>query len=83
MLGYLVSDENGTQTVGRKYWAGKTQTVISDLPSEARLNPSLWGQFEVVKAGSSLKLSVARSIDPMDLSQPAGAGDDVETLLEP
>ena len=33
-------DANGTQTVARKYWSGKTQTVICDLPS-ARWIPNL------------------------------------------
>jgi hypothetical protein len=79
-FGYLESDENGTQTVARTYWSGKTQTVISDLPSEARLNPSLWGQFQVVKAEGKLNLTVMGSMDPMggtDNSQ-EGEVDDAE-----
>jgi len=44
-VGILQRDKSGLVTVGRLYWAGKTQTVICDIPSEARLSPSLWGEF--------------------------------------
>jgi len=82
-FGYLESDENGTQTIGRKYWSGKTQTVICDLPSEARLNPSLWGRLEVVKEEGKLKLALAKkSLEPEDLTRPASGGVD-DLRLEP
>jgi hypothetical protein len=82
-FGFLESDENGTQTIGRKYWSGKTQTVICDLPSEARLNPSLWGRFEVVKEDAKLKLITAKkTLDPDDLIKPGGGAND-ELKLEP
>ena len=82
-FGYLESDDNGTQTVARKYWSAKAQTVISDLPSEARLHPSLWGSFEVVRADEKLKLHVARTMDPLDLTRPARKdGEDPEAELE-
>ena len=41
----LRSDQNGVVTAERLYWSGKSQTVISDLPSEARLVPALWGDL--------------------------------------
>jgi hypothetical protein len=43
-IGVLRSDQNGVVTAERLYWSGKSQTVISDLPSEARLVPALWGE---------------------------------------
>jgi len=46
-VGILQSDQNGVRTVNRLYWSGKSQTIISDLPSEARLIPALWGEFYV------------------------------------
>ncbi|MFM7290132.1 MAG: hypothetical protein ACKO6B_02735 [Planctomycetia bacterium] len=44
-IGVLRSDQNGVVTAERLYWSGKSQTVISDLPSEARLVPTLWGDL--------------------------------------
>jgi len=44
-IGILQSDQNGIRTVNRLYWSGKSQTVVADLPSEARLTPALWGEF--------------------------------------
>jgi hypothetical protein len=80
-LGYLQSDDSGLQTVGRKYWSGKGQTVISDLPSEARLNPSLWGRFRAVKQDKELRITVARGVDEMGLNKEAGDVD-VDAFLE-
>ena len=44
-IGVLRSDPNGVVTAERLYWSGKSQTVISDLPSEARLTPAVWGEM--------------------------------------
>ncbi len=73
-LGYLQSDENGTQTVGRVYWSGKAQTVISDLPSEARLNPSLWGRFDVINSDAKLKMIVSKKNMDLEEMMKSGAG---------
>jgi sugar lactone lactonase YvrE len=82
-LGYLQSDEAGTQTIGRRYWSAVTQTVISDLPSEARLNPSLWGSLEVVREGGKLKVTGMKGADGADTTTaPAGGGAvDIESIL--
>ena len=50
-VGILQSDQNGVRTAGRLYRSDKSQTVISDLPSEARLTPALWGEFYVTEPG--------------------------------
>ncbi|WP_439631054.1 hypothetical protein [Gemmata sp.] len=44
-LGFLTADPNGVATVGRYYWANRSLVVLSDLPSEARVHPNLWGEF--------------------------------------
>ena len=44
-VGALQSDPNGIRTVARYYWANKMNVVMGDLPSEARVIPSLWGEF--------------------------------------
>ncbi len=44
-IGALESDPEGVSTVARHYWANKTNVVMSDLPSEAKVIPSLWGEF--------------------------------------
>lgn len=54
-IGVLQSDQNGVQTINRLYWSGKTQRVVSDLPSEARINPALWGEFYFVEPDKGMK----------------------------
>lgn len=44
-VGVLVSDPDGISTVTRMYWANRSVVVMSDLPSEARVIPSLWGEL--------------------------------------
>jgi len=36
---------NGLQTVQRVYWNNKATQITSDVPSEAELTPSLWGEW--------------------------------------
>ena len=40
-LGVLRGD--GTTTLSRTYWSNKATAIVSDVPSEAQLTPSLWG----------------------------------------
>jgi sugar lactone lactonase YvrE len=54
-LGILQSDPNGTGTTSRRYWAGKSQTVVCDIPSESRLIPALWGEFYVSEPDKGVK----------------------------
>jgi hypothetical protein len=44
-VGVLVSDAAGQSTLVRYYWANKSNVVMSDLPSEARVLPGAWGEF--------------------------------------
>ncbi len=86
-FGYLESDAHGTRTMARTYWSAKTQTVISDLPSEARLNPSLWGTFKVIKSTKDMRLLSIRSLESMDLDrmldeEPTADEDDIDDMLE-
>jgi hypothetical protein len=41
--GYLESDAAGTQVLARHYWSNKATSTLADAPSEARLQPDLWG----------------------------------------
>jgi hypothetical protein len=54
-VGVLQADQNGVSTVGRLYWAGKSQTVICDIPSEARLLPSLWGELLCIEPPKEMR----------------------------
>jgi photosystem II stability/assembly factor-like uncharacterized protein/sugar lactone lactonase YvrE len=42
-VGLVVSDATGTRTVDRQYWSNTYTNIVSDIPSEARLQPNLWG----------------------------------------
>lgn len=41
--GLVVSNEAGSAVTRRVYWANSNTIIISDLPSEARLEPQYWG----------------------------------------
>lgn len=43
-IGVLRGD--GAQTLARLYWSNKATGIVSDVPSEAELQPSLWGVWE-------------------------------------
>jgi hypothetical protein len=46
-VGVLFADSGGTTTVSRKYWSNKATGLVNDVPGEAMLTPSLWGEFEL------------------------------------
>jgi hypothetical protein len=37
---------SGSETTARVYWNNKATGIVSDVPEEATLNPSLWGALE-------------------------------------
>jgi len=43
-IGILRGD--GKQTTQRVYWMNKATAIVSDVPTEAELTPSLWGTWE-------------------------------------
>jgi hypothetical protein len=43
-IGILRGD--GLQTLARTYWSNKATSIVSDVPSEAKLEPGLWGIWE-------------------------------------
>ncbi|MEI6518664.1 MAG: hypothetical protein WCO98_01255 [bacterium] len=63
-IGILESDANGVSTINRLYWSGKSQTVICDIPSEAKLTPSLWGELYFQDPDKSMKFSTDQPEDP-------------------
>lgn len=44
-VGRVLSDQSGTRAASRIYWSNKNTNIMSDLPSEAALQPNLWGLF--------------------------------------
>lgn len=56
--GFLTTDDAGNAVLQRVYWANKATAVVADAPSEAQLNPHLWGhvRFFGVKASASDRL---------------------------
>mgnify|MGYP000530728040 CR=1 FL=1 len=44
-VGRVLSDQTGTRSVDRVYWCNQNTKITSDVPSEARLQPNLWGTF--------------------------------------
>ena len=54
-IGLLQSDPNGVRTMGRLYWSGKTATVVADIPSEAKIVPSTWGEFVTMEPEGDMR----------------------------
>ena len=44
LLGVIYSDPSGTNRAARLYWLDKQTDLVSDVPSEARLDPAHWGK---------------------------------------
>lgn len=44
-VGRVWSDQTGTTRVNRTYWSNPNTKIVKDLPSEARLQPNLWGEL--------------------------------------
>lgn len=42
-FGVILSNESGTQNVARLYWSNQDTNLVSDIPSEAILQPNRWG----------------------------------------
>ena len=62
-LGVLESDQNGVLTVNRLYWSGKRQTCVTDIPTEARLMPALWGTFYLTEPDTTMHFGPG-DVDP-------------------
>ena len=48
-VGRVMGDQTGTAATSRVYWSNKNTAILSDLPSEAALQPNLWGLFRFRK----------------------------------
>lgn len=44
-VGRVVSDADGKRALRREYWSNKNTAIMSDLPTEAGIDPDLWGTF--------------------------------------
>jgi hypothetical protein len=63
-IGVLEADQNGVTTSTRYYWSGKAQTMVCDLAGEARLAPSLWGEFFCTEPDKSMKFGPGDEVEP-------------------
>lgn len=48
-FGVVWSDPTGRLNAARCYWANEAAGIVSDLPSETRLNPAMWGEIEIAE----------------------------------
>lgn len=44
-VGLILADPSGTRSVARHYYFDRGSQVVSDLPSEVRVNPAKWGEI--------------------------------------
>lgn len=47
-LGVILSNVEGNANVARVYWNNKNTNLIKDIPFEAKLEPSAWGEIKLV-----------------------------------
>jgi hypothetical protein len=45
-VGLILADPEGTRAVARHYYFDRGSQVVSDLPSEVRVDPSQWGEIQ-------------------------------------
>jgi hypothetical protein len=45
-VGLILADPEGTRAVARHYYFDRGSQVVSDLPSEVRVDPSQWGEIK-------------------------------------
>ena len=43
-FGRIVGDSTGTVSVERSYWSNKATSLMSDRPTQAGVEPRLWGK---------------------------------------
>lgn len=60
-IGVLIGD--GSQVRARLYWNNRSATMVSDIPTEARLTPGRWGKLEFEKKTTGVKVP-EKLLDP-------------------
>ena len=48
-FGVIWSGPMGQRNAARCYWSNKAAGIVSDLPSEIRINPNMWGEIEIAQ----------------------------------
>jgi hypothetical protein len=71
----IMTTRDGFNTSGRWYWANTSATGVSDEPTEARLEPALWGYLLFEEDGSG---PASPSLTPARTE----VDEDIEELLE-
>lgn len=70
----VLTTADGFVTSSRAYWANPIATGVADEPTEARLQPDLWGHLRFP--------ALQKESDESDLLQPQGSVTPAERLLE-
>ena len=76
--GILESDRDGTTTVRRVYWANKLRLTVSDIPSEARVQPDLWGWIRFMDRGGKPSLGKPADLGGQKAEEEEDVVDDLE-----
>jgi len=66
--GILTTGPDGNEVLRRLYWSNKATTIIADAPSEARLQPDLWGhiRFHAETANNQLDPNARKKDKALD-----------------
>lgn len=62
----VLSTRDGNSTSGRQYWANSTAVGVADEPTEARLEPGLWGHVQFIDPFSGSGLGEHKAKQPGD-----------------
>lgn len=58
--GVLVTGPDGNEVMRRIYWSNKATSIVADAPSEARLQPHLWGHVRF----QDIRRTAEEQLDP-------------------
>ena len=64
--GYLETDAAGSSVLARRYWSNPTTSTLADAPSEARLEPDLWG-YMIVRPPADADAALEILEDTLDM----------------
>ena len=78
--GVLVTGPDGNEVMRRIYWSNKATSIVADAPSEARLQPHLWGHVRF----QDVRRTAEEQLDPGSEKKPKNSAvDDLLNDLKP
>jgi hypothetical protein len=75
--GVLETDQQGAAVLARNYWSNKSTSTLADAPTEARLEPDLWG-WAIFPGRNKEAPSLTEPVNLLDSEKAAVEGFELE-----